>query len=296
MSVWNLDSAGVATPAESTRSQMLPVNYCALADTTVTADQADSGEIKIANIASADADLYFNTSSTSLSVNVAFANEQTVSGIGLHHDLSYAGEVRARLYLAGVLVADITQDAHLPLYSWGDAPGWDMMDWEGYPLASDPESIRRPYMQMWFDTVIADSMVLDISDASAITINHLSLGLAWAPGVNHSWGSFVAPVKAAKVLQTTSGASLITPEPGKNEVGIQFEWLTDGEIQRLNNILLLLRQRGEPIYISLYPGRGGQREQQGMILIYPTSWTDPKYGKSGGIFSMKGIEINAYTG
>lgn len=301
MSVWDLDSAGVATIAPQPvtgfhPSRMLATNYCGLSDTVISADRADNGEIKIANIATVDADLYFTNASQSLAVNVVLANEQTVSGIGIHHNLGYSGAFRARLYLAGVLVADITQDAHLPLYNWGDPPGWDMMEWEGHPLASDPKEIRRPYTSMWFTPVVADKLILDVSDTAAITINHLSLGAAWTPEVGHNWGSFVAPVKAAPVTETSSGASLITPEPGKNEIKIDFSWLEDQDIQQLKNMLLLSRQRGEPLYASLYPGLGGQREQQGMILAYPKSWSVPKYGQSGGSFSLKAIEIIAYSG
>lgn len=301
MSVWDIDSAGVATlatpPALSRHaSRLLALNYCGLSDTTISADKADSGEIKISNVASVDPDLYFTTASTSLSITVNLAALQTVSAIAIHHDFSYSGSIRARLYNGATLVGDITQDAHLPLYNWGDPPGWDMMDWEGYPLASDPESIRRPYMTMWFSELLADKMVIDISDATAITINHLSLGLAWKPSVGHNWGGFVAPVDAAPVSETSSGASLITPEPGKNEIGITFDWLENQDIERIKNILQLSRQRGEPFYASLYPGLGGQKEQQGMILAFPRSWSVPQYGKAAGSFSIRAVEIMAYSG
>ncbi|MFW2441129.1 MAG: hypothetical protein ACN4GR_17360 [Arenicellales bacterium] len=301
MSVWDIDSSGNATIADTPAfgyhsSRMLPVNYCALDGTTISADRPDNGNIKISNIASADPDLYFNNPSHSLSITVALAALQTVSAIGMHHDLGYSGEIRARLYRGTTLVADIIQAAHLPLYDWGEAPGWDMMEWEGYPLASDPEAIRRPYTTMWFSEVIADKLVLDISDTAAITINHVSVGLAWTPEVGHNWGDYIAPAEAAPVSKTSSGASLITPEPGENKLFIKYDRLADNDIHRLRNILLLSRQRGEPLYASLYPGRGGQREQQGMVLFYPESWDEPRYGRARGSFSVRGVEIMAYSG
>ena len=295
MSIYDPDTAQPVTNFGRLQfgiGRFIPHNLLRIPGAVVTASEADHGDHKIANVTHSDPDLVFNSLANTLTMTAVLPDIQPVDGIGALHSMGYGGSITISLYLEDVLQITLTRPAQRPLYAWGSAPGWRGMTWGGGPLPTDPANVTWPIADTWLSKpVVCDKIVVKFTDSANVVVSYLTVGRAFVPETNFNRLPQFAPVDPVNYTDTPGGGTIIDAGNSKRTINLTWSHLNTTEVVDMINILSKIKNQGTPILISLFPGRGGQIEQQGVALCHPVSWSPPVEGRGDAPFTLTLREV-----
>jgi len=263
--------------------RMATLNWLDVTGATLASDSADYGDYNVANLLDGDPDLVYRTPQgvTSLTLTGTLDRSRAVDVAALcAHNLTIKATVQIKYYKGTTLLLDVTNKAHRPLYSFGSYPGFGQMAFGGYPIPGDDTDPLWPYADNWQDAAfIADKIEAIVSDSTNpdgyIEIGYLMVSRSFKPGVNFNWGSGMGFDLKPNAVSTPSGATLVKYDRPKRTSETNWGWLNEAEVDRLYQIFLQVQLRNSPVLWTGYPGLGGAKESQNVVLSYLVGLSSP---------------------
>lgn len=256
--------------------RMATLNWLDVTGATLVSDSADYGDYEVANLLDGDPDLVYRTpqGTTSLVLTGTLDRTRAVDVAALcAHNLTIKATVQIQYYKGTTLLLDVTSKAHRPLYSFGSYPGFGQMAFGGYPIPGDDTEPLLPYADKWQDVAyMADNFKITVSDstnaAGYIEIGYLMVSRSFKPNVNFNWGPGMDFDLKPNAVDTPAGATLVKYDRPKRTSETDWGHLKEAEVDRLFQVFIQIQKRNSPILWTGYPGNGGAKESQNVVLAY----------------------------
>lgn len=285
---------------EITPGRFMPVNLATKAAITTNVDE--QGEHVVEHIVAANPSQYWRTQPgvTEATLTLKFATKVLVDSLALClHNLSIAATVKVKLFDNDVLVDEYGKLALIPPYGYGTEPGFGRMGKGGYELAGD-DFRHWPNTELWLKQIYdVDEIRIELNDPGSkdghLRLRYLMVSRSYRPTTT-PYRNFQEGYVCGFVPQITStvrpdGALIVRSETPAREMQAEWRWLTKSELIRMNQILLHVQEKNEPVYWVAFPDDNSQWGRQHAMLAYIVNWTPPQQQSVNGIFSVTMREV-----
>lgn len=187
------------------------------------------------------------------------------------HNVSISGTVRLQAWtdaLGGaVQVFDQTIKTYTPVYGYGQqAFGADLYGGYSQYVAGlslgEALSVLRPILVASVApalTALYWRVTLNDVALSYYQVGRLYLGPSWEPLVNYSWGSTLRRESRTRRIESRAGQYYSNPRTDRTIAEFKFEWLSQGDRDRLWISLMRLGD-SEPWILCLLPVGGWEQD------------------------------------
>lgn len=220
----------------------------------------------VENLQVSDRGLVLRVLGSTATITATLTSLRRVDAVILwRHLLSVSSTVRVRLYDgiagAGLLLLDTGTLPAVPSKSLGD------LDWGVDLLGSALGAVD--YTSVPFASVIARSLVIDVSDAGAaqIQIGRLFAGQRLVFRYAAAWGTSVEWDAATKRTRTGAGGLRVESQGVFRRIKLDQSWIDPSERSAVVELLRTAGDRRE-IWFSARAGEGGQFEADHALVGY----------------------------
>lgn len=108
------------------------------------------------------------------------------------------------------------------------------------------------------------SSPIDANPDGYIEISRLIVGKSWQPERNTAYGLVIGSTDASEMLRTDAGNLVIDRRTAHKTVSLNMNFMTENDKRNLNNLIRLVG-KNKPVFLSIFPSDGGERNQSGQI-------------------------------